>query len=185
MPTFRGTLACALVSLSAMGLAQSRDQIAAERVLGPQWKQISRAAGSVFAATVVDISNNPPTNRHPIPTIEITSRVTRAIAGVQAGQVFTIREWAGASVLQRPMHSGERMLLLLYSVSPLGLTSPVGGHIGQIELDPSGRFVVGASSAGNERPPRVRSAQSSPAVQPPISVDQLERAIRSARQGRE
>jgi len=50
----------------------------------------------------------------------------------------------------------------------LGLTSPVGGSMGQIALDPSGENV----SAWK---------QASARLGPGVSVVQLERAIRSAR----
>jgi len=55
------------------------------------------------------------------------------------------------------MSKGEHILIFLYPPSRLGFTSPVGGSLGQIALDPS---VIGGS----------------------ISVIQLERAIRRARE---
>lgn len=185
MPGFRGMLACVLVSLTTLGLAQSRDELAAQHVLGPKWKQLSRGAGTVFAGTVLAITTNPANESHPVPTIEITFRVSRGVVGVQAGEVFTIHEWAGASVLQRPMHRGQRMLLLLYPPSSIGLTSPIGGHLGQIELDPSGRFVISPATLEDRQSRTAREGQGSPIVQTRINVDQLERAIRSAREGSE
>src|SRR5258708_34504916 len=60
--------------------------------------------------------------------------------------------------MHRPMSSGQHILIFLYPLSRLGFTSPVGGSLGQVVLDPSGKNV---SRSG--------------------SVVQLERAIRSAR----
>jgi hypothetical protein len=87
----------------------------------------------------------------------LSFRVDEPIAGVERGQILTIREWAGAWSMHRPMSRGEHILIFLYPPSRLGLTSPVGGSLGQIALDPSG---VGGA----------------------ISVTQLERAIRRARE---
>jgi hypothetical protein len=80
---------------------------------------------------------------------------------VKAGQVLTIRKWAGAWSMHRPMRPGGHVLLLLYPRSRLGFTSPVNGALGQIALDASGANVA-------QHPENV-------------TVRQLERAIRSAR----
>ena len=94
-------------------------------------------------------------------TVELSFRVDRAIAGVQTGQILTIHEWMGAWSRHRPIRPGDHLLLFLYPPSRLGLTSPVGGSLGQIALDASGQKVL------------------HPAAHIPIS--QLERAIRAAR----
>lgn len=129
-------------------------------MLGPEWKKMARTAGMVFSGTVVGVEASPAKDQA-VPAIQLQLRVERAIAGVEAGQVLTIREWAGAWPLHRPMHPGEHVLLLLYPQSSLGFTSPVSGALGQIALDASGTKVA-------QRPENV-------------SVLQLERAIRSAR----
>ena len=106
-----------------------------------------------------------------------------AIAGVEPGQVLTIHEWAGAWSMHRPMSKGQHILIFLYPPSRLGLTSPVGGSLGQVALDPSGKSVVeqkpvaaiglrNASSTRSRAPVFTRS----------VNVVQLERAIRSARE---
>jgi hypothetical protein len=53
MRASRGVLAVALVFLSSFAAAQQSDQVIAERVLGPQWKQLSRRAGIIFVGTVL------------------------------------------------------------------------------------------------------------------------------------
>src|ERR1700747_3536220 len=45
--------------LSAFAIEQQSDQVIAERVLGPQWKQLSRRAGMIFTGTVLTAA--PPT----------------------------------------------------------------------------------------------------------------------------
>jgi hypothetical protein len=104
--------------------------------------------------------------------VELCFRVDEAIVGVERGQILTIHEWAGAWAMHRPMTSGQRILIFLYPPSRLGLTSPVGGSQGQIALDPSGKSIQNAS------PPWLRG----PLNNGNVSVVQLERAIRSARE---
>src|SRR5467141_1767737 len=81
--------------LSILAAAQQSDQVIAERVLGPQWKQLSRRAGMIFAGTVLTASpltaaaqsvttQTPATDRAvpagvpgTSPTIQLTFRVDR------------------------------------------------------------------------------------------------------------
>jgi hypothetical protein len=164
--------------------AQRADQIAASRVLGPHWKHVSRTAGMVFAGTVLSVE--PSGRSYSMPSVEMKFRVDRAIAGVQAGQVLTIHEWAGAAAGHPRIRVGQRLLLLLYSPSWLGLTSPVGGATGQIALDERGEIrqrharsqIPDSPATGSS----IRSASSAAASPPAITVAQLERAIRSARE---
>ena len=46
--------------LPSFAEAQSSDQVAAERVLGPRWKQLSRRAGMIFAGTVLSAATQRP-----------------------------------------------------------------------------------------------------------------------------
>ncbi|MFZ0478732.1 MAG: hypothetical protein WAL71_06250 [Terriglobales bacterium] len=158
--------------LSTAAFCES-DQSEAERALGPQWRQLSQRAGMVFAATVLSCpAQNTPRRTiaaqtvpawsvridHAVPSIALRFRVDRAIAGVEPGQILTIHEWIGAQSFYPPMRRGDRVLLFLYPPSRLGLTSPIGGLQGQVQLDAAGR-----TSRGH------------------VTVDELERAIRSAR----
>ena len=182
--------------LSGFAAAQS-DQVIAERVLGPRWKQLSRRAGMIFAGTVLTAtapSVTTPTLTTPTaaadrvvpgttPSVQLRFRVDQAIAGVEQGQILTIHEWAGAASMYRPLHSGQHILIFLYPPSRLGLTSPVGGSLGQVALDPSGKNVVA------QKPAVATGLRNESSIQPRASVDngsvsvvQLERAIRSARE---
>jgi hypothetical protein len=183
----------ALVFLSSFAAAQPSDQVIAERVLGPQWKQLSRRAGMIFAGTVLAT----PAQTATTPTaatdrtvpgavlaVQLSFRVDEAIAGVEPGQVLTIHEWAGAWSMHRPMSKGQHILIFLYPPSRLGLTSPVGGSLGQVALDPSGKSVsedaprpAAALSLRSASSPRPRGTVNSGSV----SVVQLERAIRGVR----
>jgi hypothetical protein len=102
-----------------------------------------------------------------VPAVQLSFRVDTAIAGVEQGQILTIREWVGARSMHRPIHSGQRILIFLYPPSRLGLTSPVGGSLGQVALDANGN---------------VARHEKVPADEEIVSVLQLERAIRSARE---
>jgi hypothetical protein len=168
--------------------AQS-DEAAADGVLGAQWKQLARRAGMIFAGTVLDVGPATATPQagqpdRSFPAMDLTFRVDRPIAGVEPGQVLTVHEWTGAWSLQRPMRRGEHLLIFLYPPSRLGLTSPVGGWRGQIELDAGGQNVLGP---GLIAPPGLQSGPAA-ALLPArnlasvtVSVMQLERAIRAAR----
>jgi hypothetical protein len=85
--------------------------------------------------------------------------------------------------MHRPMSSGQHILIFLYPPSRLGFTSPVGGSLGQVGLDASGKNVSdhepepAAVGVRNESPPRPLVSADTGSV----SVVQLERAIRSAR----
>jgi hypothetical protein len=162
-----------------MCAAAQSNEVVAERVLGPQWKRISRRAGIIFAGTVMSapqtvsrpvLQNVPQAVANPMKTdravaaVELKFRVDRSITGAKKGQFLTIHEWAGAQSRHRPMRPGQHLLLFLYPPSRLGLTSPVGGSLGQIELDPSGENVAPVFAAKSRVP-----------------VAQLESAIRAAR----
>ena len=187
----------------------SADQAMAARVLGAQWKQMSRRAGIIFVGTVLAGDLPVPTNDEfiaapatipaELSTVHVSFRVDRGIAGVESGQLLTIREWGGASSVHRPMNTGQHVLLFLYSPSRLGFTSPVGGASGEVLLDASGKNVAERKPGANFKSLSAPgpSIPSDPSISstPPLSlragpnrsvrVDQLERAIRSARQARE
>ncbi len=190
----RIALAClTLCPLSAFATAPA-DEAAAERVFGMQWKHLARHAGMIFTGTV--LSSGTPLAQTPTPSgvasnsrlgrdlVEVRFRIDRPISCVEAGQILTVHEWAGVFSSQPELRSGERVLLLLYPPSRLGLTSPVGGAQGQIRLDSTGDMLA-------ERSPRSKlggkAAQDSPAtanasaVRKRIPVAQLVRALRAAR----
>jgi hypothetical protein len=132
--------AFSVVCLATLGAAQQSDQLAAARVLGPQWRQMSRSAGMVFSGTVLGVEAQPVKKGQPLPLILTKFRVDRAIVGVRPGETLTVREWAGAWSMHRAMRSGQRMLIFLYPLSRLGLTSPVNGPAGQVALDSHGEI---------------------------------------------
>jgi hypothetical protein len=172
-------IAAVLVLFLGTLAAQEPDQLAAARVLGPKWKQMVRASGVVFTGTVLSITASH-ADSGALPTIELKFQVDQGMVGVQSGQILKVREWAGAWSAQGAMHRGQRWLLFLYPPSRLGLTSPVGGAMGQVALDASGKNVVVPAPAANDLPST--RVQLQPTTQRSVSLVQLERAIRSARE---
>jgi len=138
-------IACVSFFLSNLA-AQQTDQVTAELVLGPQWRQMSRRAGMIFAGTVLNASMWTPVTDRAVagatPAVQLRFRVERAIAGTQPGKILTVHEWAGAWSRHRPMRKGQHVLIFLYPLSRLGFTSPVGGSLGQVDLDPNGKKVA-------------------------------------------
>jgi hypothetical protein len=169
----------AWLSLESQGAAQELDQIAAARVLGPEWQQRSRSAGMVFAGTV--LGAGPATKNQAIPTIAVTLRVDRAIAGVRQGELLTIFEWEGAWSRQPALRAGQRVLLFLYAPSRLGLTSPVGGPLGQIALDGNDETVPPSALVPVVSPRTALPVTSLPVPPTAIPLEKLERAIRGVR----
>lgn len=170
---------------TAPAFAQSdqSDQVAAARILGPNWQQLCRHAGMIFAGTVLAGPGQSASTDRGVPSVELKLRVDRAIAGVESGQVLTIHEWTGALSSHPAMHKGEHLLLFLYPPSRLGLTSPVGGARGQIRLDAWGRTAIErprtAADPGPASP--VSSNATRRAASRPINLTDIERAIRDAR----
>ncbi len=155
MAAFRRLFALAVVCLASFSAAQPSDQLAAARVLGPHWRQISRSAGMIFSGTVLAVESRPARKGQPLPLIVTKFRVDLAIAGVQPGQVLTVREWSGASSMHRSMRDGQRMLIFLYPPSRLGLTSPIGGPLGEVMLDSRGE-IVHTAAPDDTRSPRMQ-----------------------------
>jgi hypothetical protein len=182
--------ACFLTCILFAFASAQTDEAIAERILGPHWQQFSRQAGMIFAGTVLSAPEPSTTTsgtatERTLPTIVLTLRVDRPIAGVSFGQTVTIHEWAGAWSLHRPMRRGEHLLLFLYPLSRLGLTSPVDGSRGQIALDATGQNIAQSPLAALPASRNDRfsgpSMNERGAPQATIPVIQLERAIHAAR----
>src|SRR5579863_2872311 len=104
--------------------------------------QMARAAGTIFVGTVTKIESGPERGGSAIATVAITFHVERGVRGATAGQSFTILQWLGLWTGGQQYQAGERVLLLLYPPSKLGLTSAVAGAMGQFRLDPAGRILL-------------------------------------------
>lgn len=105
------------------------------------FQQLILNAGYVFEGTVVSVQE-PQSAAGEAKAIQISFRVVRGVRGVQAGQIFTIREWAGLWNVGERYRPGQKVVLFLYRPSRLGLTSPVGGPLGRFGVDATGQIML-------------------------------------------
>lgn len=105
--------------------------------------QLTKKAGFIFAARVLRVER-PARQPDRVPVVQITLQVERALRGTQRGQTFTLTQWAGAWDSGPQFRPGQRLLLFLYPRSPTGLTSVVGGRLGQFDLDAGENIVLRA-----------------------------------------
>jgi hypothetical protein len=104
--------------------------------------KIVQAAGIIFSGHVISIGSTVAAyGRHEASTV-VTFQVEHALRGAVAGQILTIREWAGLWNRGERYRVGERVFLFLYPVSKLGFTSPVGGAMGRFGVDGRERIVM-------------------------------------------
>ncbi len=137
-----------LVAASAeMSLGASRPAIQS-----PGLRQIVRNSALIFAGTVLTVQQGRDDANSP-GTTSITFRVQEAIRGVHRGQIIKVREWAGLWQVGERYQPGEHVMLFLYPASKLGLTSPVGGQSGHLQIDRRRR--VSLNSGDEQRPRRI------------------------------
>lgn len=105
--------------------------------------QLTKKAGFIFAGRVlrVEYAASQPDR---VPAVRITLQVERALLGTERGQIFTLTQWAGTWDSGPQFRPGQRLLLFLYPRSPTGLSSVVGGRLGQFDLDAGGNIVLRA-----------------------------------------
>lgn len=121
--------------------------------------ELTRKAGFIFAGRVLQVQR-PAALPGRVPLVQVTFRVERALRGTRSGQTFALNQWAGAWNGGAQYRPGQRLLLFLYPRGPTGLTSVVGGRLGQFDLDVEGNIVLRADqepilvgSAGPEESP--------------------------------
>lgn len=103
----------------------------------PTFPQFARTAGTIFAGTVTRIEPGPAASSS-VATVAITFHVEHPLRGTVPGGSLTILEWLGLWSSGQRYAVGEHVLLFLYPPSKLGLTSAVGGALGQFHLDSAG-----------------------------------------------
>ncbi len=113
--------------------------------------QIVRAAGIIFSGRVTSVARGTEHGATPdgqgAPSTTITFNVEHAIRGASADQTLTIHEWAGLWARGERYHVGERVLLLLYPPSRLGLTSPVAAGGARFAIDSHEQIVMSPRNA--------------------------------------
>jgi hypothetical protein len=103
--------------------------------------QLTRKAGFIFAGRVLRVESPAPLAGR-VQVVQVTFRVERALRGTRNGHTFTLTQWVGASDDSPQYRPGQRLLLFLYPRSQSGLTSVVGGRLGQFDLDSGGNIVL-------------------------------------------
>lgn len=103
--------------------------------------QLTRKAGFIFAGRVLRVERPAPLPGR-VPVVQVTFQVERALRGTRSGQTVTLTQWAGAWDDGPQYRPGQRLLLFLYPRSQSGLTSVVGGRLGQFDLDEGGNIVL-------------------------------------------
>ena len=106
--------------------------------------QFASAAGTIFSGTVTRIERHAASSAQPVEIVSISFHVEKAIRGASAGEEITISQWIGLWSAGQRYRVGERVLLLLYPRSKLGLTSCVGGQMGRFTIDSWGRVLFSA-----------------------------------------
>ncbi|HEY1679830.1 MAG TPA: hypothetical protein VGG04_19090 [Candidatus Sulfotelmatobacter sp.] len=106
------------------------------------FRQLVRAAGTIFAGTVTRIEPRPAEGGRALETVAITFHVDHAIRGAVPGESFTVSQWIGTWSAGQRYRVGERVALFLYPASRIGLTSSVAGPMGRFEMDAARRIVL-------------------------------------------
>jgi hypothetical protein len=161
-----------LALLLSPGRLPSQDVSAQLRLL-PNVTVLLRNSGYIFSGTVVSVQRLR-SDRSAVPAMQISVRVEQTIRGVSAGQIVSIREWAGLWNAGQQYRPGERFLLFLHPPGRLGLTSLVGGAQGRFPVDRAGRVIL--QQAGKPAPagfPQVAPARPGPIRVPPNWVEAL------------
>jgi hypothetical protein len=106
----------------------------------PNLHTLATRSGYAFAGTVKAVERISPRNKESVAVMRITFYVDKGYRGVRTGQTISIHEWSGLWQSGEHYRVGERVVLFLYPLSKLGLTSPVPN--GRFPIDSSGQVVL-------------------------------------------
>ncbi|HXZ33568.1 MAG TPA: hypothetical protein VEH30_14930 [Terriglobales bacterium] len=140
-PLPRFLTACLIFFLASMA-APAELPRPVERPAIPKIHSLAHKAGYIFSGTVKSVERIAPNNASSVPVMRITFQVDKGYVGVRSGQQLVIHECAGLWQSGESYRRGEKVLLFLYPLSKLGLTSPVGGMSGRFAMDRGGRIVI-------------------------------------------
>lgn len=178
---FRNFLTCTFILFSCASYG-ARPRVPVP-VLPPVQVQTARSsmqqlilhAGYVFEGTVLRIEPALENGTSDTSSIQITFRIVCGLRGVRNGQTFTMHEWSGLWNAGERYWPGEKVVLFLYPPSRLGMTSPVGGHLGRFGEDANGQLMLNAAQSailsGNAGPSN--STVKGPLRLPPAKLFQI------------
>lgn len=144
MPIYTSAIPCLMLEVVLCVVSASAQR---PGPLAPSLSDLSRKAGYIFSGTVTSMRRVAPRGPYSVPTVEVTFRVEQAIRGVRAGQILTVREWAGMWDAGNRFRIAERVLLFLHSPGKLGLTSSVAGPFGRFSMNSSGDVILESARA--------------------------------------
>jgi hypothetical protein len=113
-------------------------------------RAMEQAAGVIFAGQVIAVRPLAGADGS-AGVVEIEFAVDDAVRGVSGGS-YTLREWAGLFPGgDEPFRVGQQFLMLLYTPSAAGLSSPVGGMDGAIPIHGEAVSTVASAAAVGAR----------------------------------
>lgn len=141
-----GILSLLAVSLIHAAPVQAQDP-AVPQTLEDALHQMSDLAGIIFVGEVAAIRLREG-DQGASGFVEVDFHIDQAVRGCSAGGSFTLREWAGLwQGGDVRYHVGQRLLMMLHSPGPTGITSPVAGLDGAIPLRAQNSIALVDSSA--------------------------------------
>jgi hypothetical protein len=140
-----GILSLLAVSLTQATPVQAQDP-AVPQTVEDALHQMSDLAGIIFVGEVAAIRHREG-DQGASGVVEVDFRIDQAVRGCSSGSSFTLREWAGLwQGGDERYHVGQRLLMMLHSPGPTGITSPVAGLDGAIPLHPQSSIPLVDSS---------------------------------------
>ena len=115
---------------------------------------MSDLAGVIFIGEVTSIRHQPG-QQDASGIVEIDFRIDQAVRGCPAAGIYTLREWAGLwEGGDQRYRIGQRLLMMLHSPGPAGISSPVDGMNGAIPIhaDHSNSQILSAANASASQP---------------------------------
>jgi hypothetical protein len=164
-----------LFLLSSIAVAAQRQTAISVRKVLVDLGAIMQHAGTIFAGKVLKVEPVRVASSSDVASVQITCVVEHGVRGARDGQILSFREWAGLWTAGPRYRIGQRLMLFLYAPSALGLTSPVGGRLGQFAVDRDGRVVL---SAGQQQAIRVVPRPVHIDTHRPIPLREFTRAVR-------
>ncbi len=109
----------------------------------PDLQQMTQRAGFIFLGRVEKVEWKHAPAGGAADRVRISFYVLDGIRGARTGETVAIEEWSGLWTVGNERYvPGETLFVFFYPRSKLGLTSPVAGDGGRIELTPTQRVLL-------------------------------------------